>query len=61
MVKWEEPEELRKELCDSFQSMIEYIRREKIQDWNEESTFDINLIYKIGKIPSEEKDEDLPF
>lgn len=49
MVKWEEPEELRKELCDSFQSLIEYRRREKIQDWNEESTFDINLIYKIGE------------
>jgi uncharacterized protein YeeX (DUF496 family) len=39
---------LRERLVEAFQSLISFRRREKIQDWNEESDFNINLIYKIG-------------
>jgi len=45
----EDIEELRNCLIETFESLISYRRREKIQDWNEESTFDISLIYKIGE------------
>lgn len=39
---------LREQLIEAFQSLISFRRREKIQDWNEESDYKINLIYKIG-------------
>ncbi len=39
---------LRQNICEGFRFLIEYRRREKIQDWNEESDLNINLIYKIG-------------
>ncbi|HOY84230.1 MAG: PEP/pyruvate-binding domain-containing protein [Candidatus Cloacimonetes bacterium] len=39
---------LRERLGEAFQSLISYRRREKIQDWNEESDFNLNLIYKVG-------------
>ncbi len=44
----DDPELLRTRLVEAFQSLISFRRREKIQDWNEESNFRINLIYKIG-------------
>ncbi|MBM4404075.1 MAG: hypothetical protein FJ042_06815 [Candidatus Cloacimonetes bacterium] len=40
--------QLRQSICEGFRALIEYRRREKIQDWNEESDLNINLIYKIG-------------
>lgn len=45
----DDAEELRSNLVEAFQSLIAYRRREKIQDWTEESNFRINLIYKIGE------------
>lgn len=39
---------LRERLTEAFGSLISYRRREKIQDWNEESDFHLNLIYKVG-------------
>lgn len=39
---------LREQLIEAFQSLIAYRRREKIQDFNDESDFKINLIYKLG-------------
>lgn len=44
-----ENEVLRAKLVEAFRSLISYRRREKIQDWTEESNFRINLIYKIGE------------
>ncbi len=35
-------------LEEAFTSLIAYRRREKIQDFTDESDFDLNLIYKIG-------------
>lgn len=39
---------LRERLNEVFESLISYRRREKIQDWNAESDFRLNLIYKVG-------------
>jgi hypothetical protein len=39
---------LRDRLAEAFESLISYRRREKIQEWNEESDFNLNLIYKVG-------------
>ncbi len=44
-----EPELLREKLVEAFSCLIAYRRREKIQEWNEESSFNISLIYKIGE------------
>jgi len=41
-------EETRTALEEAFTSLISYRRREKIQDFTDESDFDLNLIYKIG-------------
>lgn len=41
-------DELRLKLCEAFNSLICFRRREKIQDWNDESDMSMNLIYKIG-------------
>jgi len=41
-------EETRNALEEAFTSLISYRRREKIQDFTDESDFDLNLIYKIG-------------
>lgn len=47
-----EPEQstelVRDSLSEAFASLISFRRREKIQDFNDESDFDLNLIYKIG-------------
>jgi len=43
-----DPGENKQMLEDAFYSLISYRRREKIQDYNDESDFDLNLIYKIG-------------
>lgn len=43
-----DPNLLRDRIVEAFQSLISYRRREKIQDFNKESDFKINLIYKIG-------------
>lgn len=40
--------ETRAWLEEAFTSLISYRRREKIQDFTDESDFDLNLIYKIG-------------
>lgn len=40
--------ELRRLLCEAFNSLISFRRREKIQQWNDESDLSMNLIYKIG-------------
>ncbi|MBW6513647.1 MAG: PEP/pyruvate-binding domain-containing protein [Candidatus Syntrophosphaera sp.] len=39
---------LRDRIGEAFESLISYRRREKIQDWNSESDFQLNLIYKVG-------------
>jgi len=39
---------LRERLVEVFESLIAYRRREKIQDFGEESDFRMNLIYKVG-------------
>ncbi|MCB5247828.1 MAG: PEP/pyruvate-binding domain-containing protein [Candidatus Cloacimonetes bacterium] len=39
---------LRERLGEAFESLISYRRREKIQEWNQESDFHLNLIYKVG-------------
>ena len=39
---------LRDLLNEAFESLISYRRREKIQEWNSESDFHLNLIYKVG-------------
>lgn len=39
---------LRNQLAEAFESLISYRRREKIQEWNEESDLNLNLIYKVG-------------
>jgi len=39
---------LRERLNEVFESLISYRRREKIQEWNLESDFHLNLIYKVG-------------
>jgi hypothetical protein len=39
---------LRERLGEAFESLISYRRREKIQEWNSESDFHLNLIYKVG-------------
>ncbi len=39
---------LRERLNEVFESLISYRRREKIQEWNSESDFHLNLIYKVG-------------
>jgi len=41
-------ENLRENLCEAFDSLISFRRREKIQEWNDESSLEMNLIYKIG-------------
>lgn len=43
-----EPIAIRDNLEEAFTSLIGYRRREKIQDYNDEADFDLNLIYKIG-------------
>lgn len=39
---------LRERLQEAFASLVSYRRRERIQDWNAESDFNLNLIYKVG-------------
>jgi hypothetical protein len=43
-----EPQEVRNAMIEAFTSLIAFRRREKIQDYSDESDFDLNLIYKIG-------------
>ncbi len=40
---------IRERLKEAFESLISFRRREKIQDWNDESDFNLNLIYKVGE------------
>lgn len=44
-----DPEDIRKMIEEALYSLISFRRREKIQDYNEESDFDLNFIYKIGE------------
>jgi len=46
--KKQDMDETRSWLEEAFTSLISYRRREKIQDFTDESDFDLNLIYKIG-------------
>ncbi len=41
--------ELKDKLAEAFSSLIWFRRREKIQEWNNESDLNINLIYKVGE------------
>ncbi|MDY0151376.1 MAG: PEP/pyruvate-binding domain-containing protein [Candidatus Cloacimonas sp.] len=44
----QEPEAMRDIMLEALSALISFRRREKIQDFNDESDFDLNLIYKIG-------------
>jgi len=44
-----DPVDIKQKIIEALFSLISFRRREKIQDYNEESDFELNFIYKIGE------------